>query len=170
MRFLSTMVSAAILTFGIASYARSETITFEGLCAPDGTLYPIADGYDGLSWTYIGAVGKYEAKGTGYERVAHGLVAGFSKAKRTAVFSSETPFSLVSGHFAAAWLPSIQVTFKAYRDGVFVGSKTVELDQTDTKVLFDEQFAHIDTVTFRASPKDIYNHVAFDNLKIVLDP
>ena len=49
-------------------------------------------------------------------------------------------------------------------------TKSVPLVQVDTKVLFDESFAHIDTVTIRASREFEANQVAFDNLKIVLDP
>lgn len=168
MLLLSAIASAAILTFGAASHASSETITFEGLCAPDWWINNIADGYDGFRWAHIGAIGKDYTHDSGYEAVVHGSVAGYSWPQKTARFSSGTPFSLLSGHFAAAWHP-LQVSFTAYRDGVLMGTKTVSLDQTDTKVLFDESFAHIDTVKISASREFHADQVAFDNLKVVLD-
>ena len=168
MRLLSAIAVAAILAAGTTP-AHSKTITFEGLCAPDGEIANISP-YDHFRWAHIGAVGK--DAGGGYAAVAHGDVAGYSWGGWTARFSSKTPFSLFSGHFAAAWHSGLQVTFSAYRDGVLMGTKIVLLDPVDTKLLFDDSFAHIDTVTFHASghghPPNT-NQLGFDNLKVVLD-
>lgn len=170
MRHLSAIWSVVMLTLGSVTHAHSEPITFEGLCAPNELLPVLPEGYDRLRWSNVGAVGRDHYKiGSGYAAVTRGEVAGFSHNHKVAKFSSKTPFSLIGGHFAAAWANQLQVTFSAYRDGVLMGTKAVLLDRGDTKLQFDPSFAHIDTVTI-AGPKDVQqSDIGFDNLKVLFD-
>ncbi len=157
-------------------------VSFEKI-APAGSDTGLRHQY-GINWEGVGAVDIGELiKGDadGYNAVIHGRGVGFTFG--TTDFKGDDPFSLRSGHFAAAWSSGLTVTFSAYVHHVLVGSETFILDQTDTILTFDKTFKHIDEVTIVTSggtlgtgsnaglPADVgaATALAMEHLKIVFD-
>jgi hypothetical protein len=143
-----------------------ERITFE-ICGRR-CLKPVPNGYDGLNWSEVFAVGMHSNSGEGFQSVIRGKVAADLESQGDGVegsFSvSNGTFSLKSGHFAAATNASEQTTFSAYRRGVLVGTKQVILDPVDTLVKFDKTFSHVDSVVIDGSGDG--GNVAMDNLVV----
>jgi hypothetical protein len=143
-----------------------EQITFEGLVhARKFKLVP--NGYDGLNWSEVFAVGKQADSGKGFQSVIQGKVAagleGHGQGVEGAFSAPSGTFSLKSGHFAAA-NASEQTTFSAYKGSVLVGTKQVTLDPVDTLVKFNKTFSHVDTVVIDGSGDG--GNVAMDDLSV----
>jgi hypothetical protein len=139
-----------------------ERITFEGLVGrhSEGS---IPTGYDGFEWGNIEAVGKglYRDQ-QGFQSVVHGkAAAAIIEDPYFGVLgqNENALFSVSGGEFAAFGNNSTEVTFKAYKQGVLVGSMTVNLSPSDTLVKFDRIFQHIDKF-------EIDGVVAMDNLHV----
>lgn len=150
----------------------NEQITFEGLVHKKQEA-SIPNGYDGLNWSGIGAIGKIIASQLpGYTAVLHGkVVAGNSSqtggGSLGAISAMQGTFSFKFGHFAAACNTGLQITFSAYRSGTMIGTKVVTVDPADTRIRFDRTFSNIDTLKIQgAGGSGDCENVGMDNLVV----
>ena len=152
-----------------------QLITFEDTVTKYGRAH-LESGYAGLNWANVGTqnTAPESLHDSGYLAAAHGHAVAFNEYTKVARFwSDENSFSLKSGHFAAAWNVGLTVVFDAYRDGVKVAHYKVTLDQVDTKIVFDERFAHIDKIAIHGFGgtdgvgDGQGEHIAIDNLLLV---
>lgn len=148
-----------------------EQITFEGLVGKKKEA-SIPNGYDGLNWSAIGAIGKVIIQQPGYRAVLHGkVVAGNSSqtggGSLGTISAVQGTFSFKFGHFAAACNTGLQLTFSAYRKGTLAGTKVVTVDPVDTRIRFDSTFNHIDTLKIQgAGGSGSCGNVGMDNLVV----
>jgi hypothetical protein len=113
-----TLVSMIVLCGSLISYiAKADTITFNGIVSQPYVSGAVPDGFDGYQWQNFsvfastGCAGvKYEFTSTGYCRLtdATGITSeaylfGNDGSTFLGTFSSDQPFNLDSGIFAAAW-------------------------------------------------------------------
>lgn len=110
-------------------------VNFDGIAAA-GSTAPLASDYSSFHWNHFVARGV----GPDDQGVAYNLDGGAAR------ISSDEPFALLRGTFAAAWDHDLKVTFIAYLDGQRVAHKTVVLDQDAMVVTFNDKFSHIDSV------------------------
>lgn len=139
-----------------------ERITFEGVVGRH-SQGSIPTGYDGFEWGNIDAIGKglYRDQQGFQSVIQRKVAAAIIDDPFFGVFGQNLGalFSVESGHFAAFGNNSIQVTFKAYKQSVVVGTMSLTLQPSDTLVNFDRTFSHIDKF-------EIDGVVAMDSLHV----
>jgi hypothetical protein len=132
----------------------SQLITFDEIQG-DPMGVPIPNGYAGLDWSnFSSLLSESYPPGTGYDilggepsdKVAYNP---FGDPAALAVAASGPDFDFLTGDFAAAWRNDLQVYFRAYDDGVDVGTLEMVIDPTLVKVDFVNQVVYgADSATF----------------------
>jgi hypothetical protein len=137
------------------------TITFEGL-AKGREIKGIGE-YDGLHWdASISAAAKGAFKtDQGFQAVIHKHVAAVVQSYAQPGFITPVSglVSIRSGHFASFDGSPLGVTFKAYRNGILIGTMQIWPDASDRLVTFDRTFSNIDTF-------EIDGELSFDNVVV----
>lgn len=95
--------------------AQAAVINFDDLPGDENAV--IADGYQGFSWTNLGAIGVDAYPGSGY---ANGVVSSangaFNHGGAAVTISRAGGFDFIGAFFTSAWYEQ-ELSFEGYRDG-----------------------------------------------------
>lgn len=146
-------------------------ITFDDIDADP--IASLDNGYQGLNWNNFAAARGSSLAGSGYMA---GLVSApndaFNEGGDPSSFSSVTPFSFVSGYFAAAWNDGLNISIQGLNGASVLFSKTIIVSST-APTLETFNWAGLTEVTFdsfggtpRPKPIGIGSQFVLDNLAI----
>lgn len=177
---LKVMFLAAGLLLAVST-CFSDILTFDGLPDSGGLLLCTGgvtpNGYGGLNWNNFGyvnaTVSPCSVEGYGTALTSPPNV-GFNEGGNPASITSATPFTLLSGDFAAAWNDGLTVAITAKLGATTVGTLDFTLNTT-TRTLETFSFGQVTELDFSSSggienPNLVQfgggNNFAFDNLAV----
>ena len=133
----------------------TQTVDFEDLSAPNGSLEPLPSNYAGFTWTNFGLMeyDEFQLESDSGYRPASGDNLAYNQYGDAASIARGSDFDLESVAMSAAWNEGLQVTLSGYNNGALTGTETFTLAYGVSQVfeLNDAIFDNVDEVVFTAS-------------------
>lgn len=171
---LAGFSALALLAHAGGSWAADTVVTFDGIAGQSLTSSgSIPNGYEGLSFSAVGWIGKNKHPVSGYfNGIGSGNYAAYNENGALASISPQSgTFNVRSVLVTGAWNNGLEVTFTGYRSGSVAFTKQVTVNTTGP-TLVNLGFGRIDSLRFvgtggtDAGYSGGGDHVVLDNLTL----